>query len=116
MGYTTRFKGVLKFKTEPTVKELAHLKKVMATDFPDGYCDLVITDDFTGLEWDTHTEKTYYLATHAYFFALLAPHTGHSLTVEKRGEDLMLICVDCDADLIEADTPATLAAEPEIES
>lgn len=69
MGYNTRFRGTLKFTCELTVPMLAKLNTFLGQDpreHPEwgagrdiGYIDLVITKDFTGIEWDSGTEKTY---------------------------------------------------------
>jgi len=72
MGYNTRFSGTLKFATPVTVQMLAKLNTMLGEDANEianpgthgrdfGYIDLVVSKDFTGLEWDTGTEKTYYL-------------------------------------------------------
>lgn len=54
MGYTTEFKGVLKFKSEPTTKELASLNKL----FRDEDLQLELAEDFSGIQWDG-SEKCY---------------------------------------------------------
>ena len=69
MGYNTNFDGILKFKHEPTGKELAKLKTILGqdcrnhkeweTDCTDSI-DLMLTDDFSGVTWD-ESEKTYNL-------------------------------------------------------
>jgi hypothetical protein len=69
MGYNTTFKGQLKFTCEPTLKMLAKLNPMMGEDFRDhkdwnhsecqGYIDLLLLDDFSGLRWNDGTEKTY---------------------------------------------------------
>ena len=72
MGYTTTFKGTLKFTGEVTAAQLAKLNQYFGEstdDFPDlgllrhdgGYIDLRLTKDFSGIEWDDETEKTYNL-------------------------------------------------------
>lgn len=67
MGYTTTFKGVLKFKNEVTNKQLQKLQTFLGEDcrnHPEwhatnlSYIDLQLTDDFEGVEWDG-SEKTY---------------------------------------------------------
>jgi hypothetical protein len=75
MGYSTTFTGELKFKTEPTAKQLAHLKTFLSKDrreigfennadvyeSDDEYwyhIDLELLDDFSGLKWNG-AEKTY---------------------------------------------------------
>lgn len=67
MGYTTEFKGELKFTTELTASQLAYLKTMLGEDCRDHpewqapglYCiDLELNDEFSGIRWDG-TEKTY---------------------------------------------------------
>lgn len=69
MGYTTVFKGALKFKGDATVPQLQALKAMFGEDCREhpewepgdkwlSYIDLKLTDDFTGIEWDDETEKT----------------------------------------------------------
>jgi hypothetical protein len=69
MGYTTTFKGVLKFKKELTTSALGKLSTFLGEDCRDHpewgathltYIDLQLTKDFQGLEWDG-SEKTYEL-------------------------------------------------------
>lgn len=67
MGYTTTFKGELKFTKELTGSQLAKLKGFLGEDCRnhpewDGgnmtYIDLELLDDFSGIQWDG-SEKTY---------------------------------------------------------
>lgn len=67
MGYSTSFKGELKFTKELTAKQLARLKSFMGEDCRDHpewgepklyYVDLELNDDFTGIRWNG-AEKTY---------------------------------------------------------
>lgn len=72
MGYTTTFKGTLKFNPDLTAKELGHLKKYLGEDIRDHlewleggfeekdlyYVQFEINDDFSGIEWDG-SEKFY---------------------------------------------------------
>ena len=69
MGYSTTFKGVLKFKAEPTVSVLRALKTWLGEDLRElapeyaeknqvNYIDLELTEDFAGLQW-SGAEKTY---------------------------------------------------------
>ena len=69
MGYSTEFKGVLKFKKELFSSELAKLNKFIngndlwefgykKEDYKWRYIDLKLTDDFSGLMWNG-AEKTY---------------------------------------------------------
>ena len=67
MGYSTKFKGVLKFTKELTIPQLTKLKSFLGEDCRDHpewhredltYIDLKISKDYDGLEWDG-SEKTY---------------------------------------------------------
>ena len=67
MGYSTEFKGELKFTTELTGKQLLKVKSFLGEDCREHpewgatgmtYIDLELLDDFTGLKWDG-SEKTY---------------------------------------------------------
>jgi len=75
MGYSTDFKGELKFKKELTASQLALLKSFLGKDrrdigfeedskvytLPDEYwyhIDLELTEDFSGIKWNG-SEKTY---------------------------------------------------------
>jgi hypothetical protein len=68
MGYTTKFKGILKFAKEPTVQQIAELSKYLGgniDDFPSpiergkaGYIQFKLTEDFDGIQWDG-SEKFY---------------------------------------------------------
>lgn len=71
MGYNTEFKGKLEFTCEMTAPMLAKLNSFFGEDpreHPEwglgrdsGYIDLRLTKDFTGIEWNDETEKTYFL-------------------------------------------------------
>lgn len=75
MGYSTDFKGELKFKKELKATELAYLKTLLSKDrreigFEDDskvyesddeywhHINLELTEDFSGLRWN-YSEKTY---------------------------------------------------------
>ena len=67
MGYSTDFKGELKFERELTGSELAKVRAFLeedCRDHPDWgntnlyYVDLELLDDFSGLKWNG-AEKTY---------------------------------------------------------
>jgi hypothetical protein len=67
MGYTTTFKGELKFTTDLTSKALGKLKSFLGEDCREHpewgntrltYIDLELLDDFSGVKWDG-SEKTY---------------------------------------------------------
>lgn len=67
MGYSTNFKGDLKFTKEATGPQLAALKAMMGEDCREHpewnakdlyYVDLELNDDFTGIRWNG-AEKTY---------------------------------------------------------
>ena len=61
MGYTTNFNGVLKFTKELTAKQLAKLNSYLGEEnkqVTNGYIDLKLNDDFTGLLFNG-AEKSY---------------------------------------------------------
>ena len=68
MGYSTEFKGELKFNRELTASQLAKVKSFLGEDCRDHpewingvglyHVDLEFNDDFSGLKWD-ESEKTY---------------------------------------------------------
>lgn len=68
MGYTTNFKGELKFTKELKASELAKLSSMLGEDCrehpewdyegPLYYIDLELLEDFSGIKWDG-SEKTY---------------------------------------------------------
>lgn len=67
MGYTTTFKGELKFSTDLTSKQLGKLKSFLGEDCREHpewggrdltYIDLELLEDFSGIKWDG-SEKTY---------------------------------------------------------
>lgn len=67
MGYNTEFKGLLKFKKQPTQDELDTLDSILGEDCRDHpewdadgltYIDLTIDSNLRGLEWN-ESEKTY---------------------------------------------------------
>lgn len=69
MGYSTQFKGELKFAKEPTASQLAHLQSFFGEDCRDHpewgakdlyYVDLELEKDFSGIKWNG-AEKTYKL-------------------------------------------------------
>lgn len=70
MGYSTDFKGKLAFTCPVTTEMLAKLNTFFGEDprehpewdmsLRDGYIDLQLTKDFTGIEWNG-AEKTYFL-------------------------------------------------------
>ena len=69
MGYSTTFKGELKFTTDLTAKQLGKVKSFLGEDCREHpewgatgmtYIDLELLDDFSGLKWDG-SEKTYNL-------------------------------------------------------
>lgn len=75
MGYTTEFKGALRFTEELTASQLAEVSKFLGEDcriHPEWevglsnvggdlyYIDLELTEDFSGLRWNG-IEKTYSL-------------------------------------------------------
>jgi hypothetical protein len=69
MGYTTEFRGELRFSKELTASQLAAVKAMCGEDCRDHpewgapglfYIDLELTDDFTAIKWNG-AEKTYNL-------------------------------------------------------
>ncbi len=68
MGYSTEFKGELKFTKEPTASQLAKLNSMFGEDCRDHpewdeseglcYIDLELTKDFSAIKWNG-AEKTY---------------------------------------------------------
>jgi len=72
VGYTTEFKGFLKFKKELTASQLAYVNQFLGEDVRQhnawkektddmlGYIDLRLTDSFDGIQWDG-SEKSYYM-------------------------------------------------------
>lgn len=72
MGYTTKFTGELRFTTELNGKQLAKVKTFFGEDCRDhpewngegSYIDLCFNDDFTGIEWDSQTEKNNGMVSH----------------------------------------------------
>jgi hypothetical protein len=67
VGYSTEFKGVLKFTADLPASQLGRLNEFLGKDCRDypewgcphlTYIDLEITDDFSGLQWDGG-EKSY---------------------------------------------------------
>jgi len=67
MGYSTEFKGEIKFNQELTASQLAEVRKFLGEDCRDHpewgaedlyHVDLEFNDDFSGLRWDG-AEKTY---------------------------------------------------------
>ena len=67
MGYSTQFKGKLKFTTDIPLTTFKYLQSILGEDCRDHpewnagkltYIDLQVTDDFEGIEWNG-SEKTY---------------------------------------------------------
>jgi hypothetical protein len=100
VGYSTEFKGELRFVSEPTAKQLAHLQSMFGEDCRDHpewdasglyYVDLELNDDFTGIRWNG-AEKTYGLER--IINVVLAemrkqwPDFGLSGTLMAQGEDM----------------------------
>jgi hypothetical protein len=100
MGYTTIFKGVLKFTNEITNKQLQKLQLILGGDcrqHPEwhtnnlSYIDLRLTDDFEGVEWDG-SEKTYDLPEKVNLVVELMrkdyPDFGLTGSLVAQGEDI----------------------------
>jgi len=72
MGYTTEFSGELIFTPELTGKQLAKIKSFFGEDcrehsdwYADGsYIDLEFNEDFSGIQWDSATEKNNGMVSH----------------------------------------------------
>ena len=99
MGYTTTFKGTLRFATEPTAPQLAFINAICGEDcraHPEWdaggltYMDLAITKDFGGLAWDG-SEKTYDLTEKVNLLTRLVraewPDFALRGELEAQGED-----------------------------
>ena len=104
MGYTTDFKGILKFTKELKQTELAKLNKILENEVdikdPDlqnfahpnmlRYLDLELSEDFSGVEWDG-SEKTYHMNEMIGFVNLklgqIAPGCELEGQFECQGED-----------------------------
>jgi hypothetical protein len=52
MGYSTKYTGKLKFKTELSIPQLKVLESLLGKKVGDCYVDLEITKDYDGLQWD----------------------------------------------------------------
>lgn len=100
MGYSTEFKGELKFKTEMTATQLSKVKAFLGEDcrnHPEWgrsdltYIDLQLTDDFSGLQWDG-SEKTYDIVDKVNLviqqMQLLYPEFGLEGQLLAQGEDM----------------------------
>jgi hypothetical protein len=121
MGYSTNFRGVLKFKENITVAQLSKVKGFLGRDCRDHpewghtnltYIDLKLTDDFSGLEWDG-SEKTYDLADKVNLIIdqLRADHPEFGLTGElaAQGEDIedrWILCFDKNGTAVRRDVPS----------
>lgn len=107
MGYTTTFKGVLKFNSEPTVAQLRALKEMIGEDareHPDwgdvpkskyggtafSYIDLDLTDALDGLQW-SGAEKSYEMVEQVNFvigrMRKQWPEFGVSGELQAQGEE-----------------------------
>lgn len=63
MGYSTQFKGILKFAADPSPQQLAELNKWFAADVRDkvptaNYVDFKFAKDYSGIQW-SNGEKFY---------------------------------------------------------
>jgi hypothetical protein len=53
MGYTTRFTGALKFKSEITIPQLKELQKWFGEECPGAsYVQFELTKEMDGIQWD----------------------------------------------------------------
>lgn len=100
MGYSTEFKGELRFTKELTAKQLAKIKTFLGEDCREhpewgnvglSYIDLELTDDFDGLKWNG-SEKTYDLVEKVNLLIdnvkKKYPDFGLSGNLVAQGEDL----------------------------
>lgn len=133
MGYTTTFKGVLKFDHDPSVPELKELKKYLGEDMrvldapyakkhDCTYIDLEITDDFAGIKW-SGAEKCYGMVESVnWLIARMRatfPDFGLVGEFEAQGEEAedhwMLIMKDGKAVKVEKPPPGIKVRCPECE-
>ena len=107
MGYNTKFRGVLKFTSDLSPAELARLNDACGEDSRDHpeweipktdygspgfyYLDLRLTKDFSGIEWNDDTEKTYGMDNMVAFVIRwmreVKPDFGLQGTLLAEGED-----------------------------
>jgi hypothetical protein len=100
MGYTTTFKGELKFTKELTASQLSKIKSYLGEDcrkHPEWgtngltYIDLQLLDDFSGIRWDG-SEKTYDLVDKVNLVIQLMkkeyPEFGLTGALMAQGEDI----------------------------
>ena len=100
MGYTTQFKGELKFTNELSAKQINTLDKMFKEDsrnHPEWevkdlyYIDLEFNDDYTGIRWDG-SEKTYGMTEIVNLIITQMrkqwPDSGLSGTMVAQGEEL----------------------------
>jgi len=100
MGYSTEFRGELKFTKELTASQLAKVKSFLGEDCRDHpewnatdltYIDLEFNDDFSGLRWD-ESEKSYGLVekVNLIISEMKKKYSDFSLSGEllAQGEDL----------------------------
>ena len=105
MGYTTTFKGVLKFKDESKASELALISQFLGEDIRDHdewernkwaeklqyTIDLELIDDFSGLEWNG-TEKSYEMIAQVNYLITQMRKKNPSFALEGKllaqGEDI----------------------------
>lgn len=103
MGYTANFKGTLKFTSEPTGPQLAHLNRILGQDIRDldwvekqgddywYHFDLELTPDFDGVRW-SGAEKTYGMVevvnTVLYEMRKKWPDFGLSGRLDAQGEEV----------------------------
>lgn len=102
MGYNTIFTGELKFTNDLTGKELGHLTTFLGEDARDhkewkvdedafNYIDLRLLKDFSGIQWDDETEKTYGFVEQVNFIIKemrkIQPNFGLEGIITAQGED-----------------------------
>lgn len=100
MGYNTDFKGVLRFASDLSGKQIAALSKILGEDCRDHpewdagdltHMDLELTDDYEGLKWN-ESEKTYDLEKKVNVIIRLMrkqwPDFGLTGQLAAQGEDM----------------------------
>lgn len=100
MGYTTKFTGELLFTKELTASQLAMINLFFGEDCRDHpewecdgtYIDLELNDDFTGIRWDSDTEKNYGMVDHINLIIRMmkeaVPEFGLTGEMLAQGEDI----------------------------
>lgn len=109
MGYSTDFRGELRFATELRASELARLQSILGEDAREHkdwnagdvvYIDLELTDEFDGIKWDG-SEKTYAMVEAVNLVTRLMREacpdfrlTGSLLAQGEESEDRWMLVMD----------------------